>query len=310
MKDTLVVESFLEMMSAERGAAANTLAAYERDLNDFTASCSSPLLAAREDDIRAWLAGLAHSGISASSQARKLSALRQLYRFAYAEGLRADDPTATVDSPKPGKALPKILSQNDVERLLATAEREVEAEDTSAKARLRAARMHALLELLYSTGLRVSELIALPAGATATGERFLLIRGKGQKERLVPLGSKAVTATRRYASLFAQLHGQEPDDYLFPAKGTLGHMTRQHFARDLKSLAARAGLPAAGISPHVLRHAFASHLLQNGADLRSVQQLLGHSDIATTQIYTHVLDARLRALVEEAHPLARPRPSA
>ncbi len=299
MNDSLLIDSFLEMMSAERGAALNTLTGYERDLQDFCATCPNTLLAANADDVRRWLNQQEKSGFAPATQARKLSALRQLYRFAYAEGLRWDDPTGTIDNPKLGRPLPKVMSEADVDTLLLCAEEQCE-QATKPLARHKARRMHALLELLYSTGLRVSELVSLPASAAKHDTQFLAVVGKGQKERLVPLGSKARQAVSAYVSTWD--HAQSK--WLFPSSSALGHLTRQHFARDLKILAHAAGLDRAKISPHILRHAFASHLLQNGADLRSVQQLLGHTDISTTQIYTHVLEERLRGLVETAHPLA------
>jgi len=300
MNDAFLIESFLEMMSAERGAAVNTLEAYQRDLGEFSDHSKPSLLEAGPIDVRNWLSDMQRRGYSAASQARKLSALRQLYRFTFSEGLREDDPTGAIDNPRSQRPLPKIMSEADVDQLLLTAEEEVETAKKDL-ARFKAARMHALLELLYATGLRVSELVSLPESATKRDVRFLIVTGKGNKERLVPLGEKAKQAVSVYDDLLKTQDGP----WLFPSSGESGHLTRQHFARELKSLAARAGLNAAKISPHVLRHAFASHLLQNGADLRAVQQLLGHADISTTQIYTHVLEERLRGLVETAHPLAQ-----
>ena len=310
MNDNLAIDSFLEMMSAERGAAANTLTAYANDLQAF--SCflqrrGSSLSDAGTDNIRNWLVQLEQDGTSAATQARKLSAVRQLFSFLFAEGLRPDDPSGPIDSPKTSRSLPEVMSESDVDLLLFTATREVENSRTVA-ARIRAARMLALLELLYATGLRVSELVSLPVSATRKDDRFLLVTGKGNKERIVPFGDKAKQAVAGYldaVNAANESKGKQDSRWLFPSSGNLGHLTRQHFARDLKALANRAGLPGRRISPHVLRHAFASHLLQNGADLRSVQQLLGHADISTTQIYTHVLEDRLQQLVESAHPLAQ-----
>jgi len=314
MNNSLLIDSFLEMMSAERGAASNTLAAYARDLDDFASFCQNSgysLSSAGSDTIRHWLAAMVAEGLAPPSQARKLSALRQLYRFMFSEGLRTDNPTGPIDSPKAGPALPKVMSEEDVDLLLLTAEERAFAATTPAT-QLRSLRMHALLELLYATGLRVSELVGLPASATRRDTRFLLVTGKGNKERLVPLGQKAKQAVAAYnqarhehQSRDGRKGSVDESPWLFPSSGALGHLTRQHFARDLKTLAGQAGLRSTTISPHVLRHAFASHLLQNGADLRTVQQLLGHADISTTQIYTHVLEERLRALVETAHPLAQ-----
>ena len=303
------IESFLEMMSAERGAAANTLQSYERDLMDaqgFMARRGTALTRAETDDLTAYLSGLAAEGFKPSSQARRLSALRQFFKFLYAEGLRGDDPTGVLDSPKKGRALPKIMSVDEVSRLLEQAAREA---GEAGPEQLSRARMLALLEMLYATGMRVSELVSLPVRVQEVDERFLTIKGKGGKERLVPLSRSAMAALKSYAALkavAAEGGGQgEESPWLFPSASKQGYLARQVFARDLKDLAIRAGLTPSKISPHVLRHAFASHLLQNGADLRVVQELLGHSDISTTQIYTHVLDERLRELVETHHPLAK-----
>jgi integrase/recombinase XerD len=303
----LQVESFLEMMSAERGAATNTLQSYERDLEDarsFLNDRGVRLVEATPDDLRAYLSHLARQGFAASSQARRLSALRQFFKFLYGEGLRADDPTGILDAPRKGRSLPKTLSVEDVGRLIARAEGEA-AEP--GETRLLRHRMHLLVELLYATGLRVSELVSLPASVLAQTGRFLVVKGKGNKERLVPLSRAAVAALETYGEALAADIGDDPAAgiFLFPAKSKEGHLPRQVFARDLKALAGRAGIRAATLSPHVLRHAFASHLLQNGADLRAVQELLGHSDISTTQIYTHVLEERLHQLVQTHHPLAK-----
>ena len=300
------VESFLEMMSAERGAALNTLSSYERDLEDaqsFLVSRKTSLASACGTDLTAYLADLGRKGFAPSSQARRLSALRQFYKFLYAEGLRGDDPTTILDSPKKGRTLPKTMSEDDVTRLLEQAALEAEAPGSGHLPRIR---MLALLELLYATGMRVSELVSLPARVLDQEGRFMVIRGKGNKERLVPLSHSAIGAMARYGEArHAALVDDTDNPWLFPSAGKEGHLPRQVFARDLKSLAARAGLRAAVISPHVMRHAFASHLLQHGADLRVVQELLGHSDISTTQIYTHVLEERLRQLVQTHHPLAK-----
>jgi integrase/recombinase XerD len=304
------MESFLEMMSAERGAANNTLLSYEHDLEDaysFLKQRGVKPTEAASDDLRAYLAHLAQQGFKASSQARRLSALRQFYKFLYAEGLRTDDPTGVLDAPKKARPLPKVLSIDDVSRLIGQAEIEAARVDGDVIGRLR---MHALIELLYATGMRVSELVALPASVLAQNGRFLVIRGKGNKERMVPLSHSAIRALQAYGAEMARNNaGQKtppPESpWLFPSSGKAGYLPRQVFARDLKGLAARAGIRVAAISPHVLRHAFASHLLANGADLRAVQELLGHSDISTTQIYTHVLEERLHQLVQNHHPLAK-----
>ena len=303
----LQVESFLEMMSAERGAAANTLQSYERDLEDvrsFLNERSVRLAAATPDDLRAYLGHLARQGFAASSQARRLSALRQFFKFLYGEGLRGDDPTGILDAPKKGRSLPRTLSIDEVGRLIARAE--AEAMEPGGNLLLKH-RMHLLVELLYATGMRVSELVSLPASVLAQTGRFLVVKGKGNKERMVPLSRAAVSALETYGEALAAAIGDDPATgiFLFPAQSREGHLPRQVFARDLKALAGRAGIRAATLSPHVLRHAFASHLLQNGADLRAVQELLGHSDISTTQIYTHVLEERLHQLVQTHHPLAK-----
>jgi integrase/recombinase XerD len=313
--DGSLIDLYLDMLAAERGAAPNTLEAYRRDLEDFSANLSEQsgaIAAADGDAIRRYLGALAKRGFSAASVARRLSAIRQLYRFLYAEGLRKDDPAAAIEGPKRGRPLPKVLSIAHVDQLLGTARAAFEDTTRPPTLRLRAARLNCLLEVLYATGLRVSELVSLPASAARRDERMLIVRGKGNKERLVPLNEAAKRAMRDYLALreeVEQRNGKvqkgaiKPSRWLFPSFGESGHLTRQHFARDLKALAVEAGLKPKQVSPHVLRHAFASHLLQNGADLRSVQTLLGHADISTTQIYTHVLEERLKSLVRDLHPL-------
>ncbi|MCX5514142.1 site-specific tyrosine recombinase XerD [Kaistia algarum] len=302
------LEAFLEMMSAERGASPNTLAAYRRDIEEyagFLADRVSEFERAGIADVRGYMADLETRGLAASSAARRLSAVRQFHRFLFAEGVRADDPSGIVSGPKRRQPLPKILSEAEVDKLLATAEARITSMPSPAAA-LRAARLNALLETLYASGLRVSELVALPASAARPELRMLMVKGKGNKERVVPLTERARDAISRYVALRREDEkkgGASP--WLFPSFGEAGTLTRQAFARDLKELAAEAGITPARVSPHVLRHAFASHLLQNGADLRVVQQLLGHADISTTQIYTHVLEERLKALVAEHHPMAK-----
>ena len=298
---------FLDMLAAERGAGRNTLDAYTRDLDDLAdhlADKGTTIAAATTADLRAYLATLARRGFKASSVARRLSAVRQLFRFLYAEGHRRDDPAAVIEGPKRGRPLPKVLSIGEVDQLLATAHGAATDAARSEAERLRALRLACLLEVLYATGLRVSELIALPASAARRDERMLVVRGKGGKERLVPLNDAAKRAMRAYLDRLAEADRDTGSKWLFPSFGESGHLTRQHAARELKALAAAAGISAERVSPHVLRHAFASHLLQNGADLRIVQTLLGLADISTTQIYTHVLDERLKSLVRDLHPLA------
>jgi len=299
------VEAFLEMLSAERGAAQNTLASYERDLDDlsdFLSGRKVSLGAASREDLTAYLSDLARRGFQPTSQARRLSAMRQFYKFLYAEGLRGDDPTTILDAPKKARSLPKVLTVQDVNAMLSRAEEEAGLEGPEQPARIRRL---ALLELLYATGMRVSELVSLPVKVLTQEGRFLLVRGKGNKERLVPLSRTALEALARYGKFRGADPAQADSPFLFPAASKEGHLPRQVFARELKDLAIRAGLSANAVSPHVLRHAFASHLLGNGADLRAVQELLGHSDISTTQIYTHVLDERLQHLVHTHHPLAK-----
>lgn len=307
MRASAAIENFLEMMSAERGAAQNTLDSYRRDLEDaasFSAGTGIPLPLAEPITIRTYLDDIANRGFAATSQARRLSALRQFFRFLYMENIRADDPTSTFDAPKKDRSLPKIMSEADVEKLLARAEVETLDAKASNTVHFQALRLHALLEILYATGLRVSELVGLPVTVARSDNRFLMVRGKGSKDRMVPLSGKARIAMMKYLELRDALPGLCDSPWLFPAVSESGFLARQVFGRDLKGLAARAGLKTSPISPHVLRHAFASHLLQNGADLRAVQQLLGHSDISTTQIYTHVMEERLHQLVTKHHPLA------
>ncbi len=306
--DETLIELYLDMLAAERGAAANTLDAYRRDLNDFSADLSghgSRIAGADSDALRAHLTRLDKRGLAASTVARRLSAIRQLYRFLYAESHRGDDPAAVIEGPKRGRALPKVLSVKQVDDLLAQARNAMNVEAPAE--RLRAARLACLLEVLYATGLRVSELVALPIAAARRDQAMLMVRGKGGRERMVPLNDAAKRAMTGYLALREEAQEGTPKDqtkWLFPSFGESGHLSRQHFARELKSLAAAAGLRPAQVSPHVLRHAFASHLLHNGADLRVVQTLLGHADISTTQIYTHVLEERLKTLVRDLHPLA------
>jgi integrase/recombinase XerD len=303
--DNRLRELFLDMLAAERGAAANTLAAYRRDLDDFSDHLSGAgrrIADATSDDLRGYLAALGKRGFKATSLARRLSAIRQLYRFLFAEGHRKDDPAAVLEGPRRGQSLPKVLTVAEVDRLLEAARLARDAEDASRLERIRAARMTCLLEVLYATGLRVSELVTLPASAARPAQQMLIVRGKGDKERMVPLNDAAKRAMADYLGLLAEA-GRGGSKWLYPSFGESGHLTRQHFGRELKELAVAAGLSAAKVSPHVLRHAFASHLLQHGADLRSVQMLLGHADISTTQIYTHVLEERLKSLVRDLHPL-------
>ncbi|PBB26682.1 MULTISPECIES: site-specific tyrosine recombinase XerD [unclassified Mesorhizobium] len=304
MNSAARIEAFLEMMSAERGAAENTLSSYRRDLEDASSGIDGGLAGAAAADIRAYLDDIAARGFAPTSQARKLSAIRQFFKFLYAEGLRIDDPTGTLDSPKKGRPLPKTMSEAETGRLIDRAAVEAGDAGLGYSDRLAALRLHALVEVLYATGLRVSELVGLPVTVAQRDDRFFMVRGKGDKERMVPLSAKARVAMRAWLAARAGVAAFAESPFLFPAASDSGYLSRQVFARDLKGLAARAGIASAKISPHMLRHAFASHLLQNGADLRAVQQLLGHADISTTQIYTHVLEERLVRLVNDHHPLA------
>ena len=298
------ITAFLAMLSAERGSAKNTLDAYRRDLCDASDALQAgghALEAATTEILRDYLGQLEEKGLKPASAARKLAALRQFYRFLYADGQRGDDPALALTGPKRSRPLPKTLTMADIDHLLTAAAEGLDDPERPRLERMRAARMAALLELLYATGLRVSELVALPMRAARTHDRMIAVKGKGGRERLVPLTGKSKDAMARYLELGGPaISGSR---WLFPADSESGHLTRQAFARDLKVLAAAAGLKTALISPHVLRHAFASHLLQNGADLRVVQQLLGHADISTTQIYTHLPDERLKSLVRDLHPL-------
>jgi integrase/recombinase XerD len=290
------------MLAAERGASRNTLDAYRRDLQSFAEYARrqrTDALTADAEVLRGYMQVHARAGLSPRTGARRLSVLRQFFQFLLAEGFRADNPSLAVDRPKQRAALPKYLSEAEVDRLLSA------AADRQGDNGLRAT---ALLEILYATGLRVSELVGLPTTAIARDGRVLVVRGKGGKERMVPLTDPAIDALANYLKVrdhFTPPAAGRTSPWLFPSRSRSGHLTRVRFGQLLKEVAAGAGIPPSRVSPHVLRHSFASHLLAHGADLRSLQQLLGHADISTTQIYTHVLDARLRALVEEAHPLAR-----
>jgi integrase/recombinase XerD len=309
--DAKLINLFLDMLAAEQGAGDNTLDAYRRDLTDFSeflGRSSQSFAGAETGALRNYLADLDVRGFKSSSVARRLSAMRHLFRFLLNERIRSDDPAAILSGPKRGRGLPKVLSISDVDRML-TRSKELTEQDTSPQQRLRALRLHCLLEVLYATGLRVSELVALPLSASRRDARMIVVRGKGNKERLVPLNEASRQAMADYLAAMEVLKPEKKkttaaSKWLFPSFGESGHLTRQHFARDLKELAAASGLAPRLVSPHVLRHAFASHLLHNGADLRIVQTLLGHTDISTTQIYTHVVEERLKSLVRDLHPLA------
>jgi integrase/recombinase XerD len=301
-----LMEAFLDMMSAERGASVNTLAAYRRDLLDFHGFLAGRGIDAKRaarDDVKRYLAKLSTAGIAGSSQARRLSALRQFFGFLYAEGIRTDDPTNAVDAPKRGRTLPKIVSREDMALLIEAAER-------SAAQSEEGARLLCIVEMLYASGLRVSELATLPLAAVRRRDGVLLVKGKGGKERLAPLHPRALQAIADYLVVREMFlpRGERrrlAEKLLFPSRSAECHLTRRRVHQMLKALALDAGLDPDKLSPHVLRHAFATHLVEGGADLRSVQTMLGHADIATTQIYTHVARDRLAATVANAHPLAK-----
>jgi integrase/recombinase XerD len=309
--DAKLTGLFLDMLAAEQGAGENTIDAYRCDLSDFSEFCAragQSFAGAPTETLRDYLADLDTRGFKSSSVARRLSAIRHLFRFLLNERIRSDDPAAILSGPKRGRGLPKVLSIRDVDRMLTRAKELAQTADVSAARRLRSIRLYCLLEVLYATGLRVSELVSLPRSAARNDARMIVVRGKGNKERLVPLTDASRQAMADYlAATDAAKTGEKnaaASKWLFPSFGESGHLTRQHFARDLKELAAASGLAPRLVSPHVLRHAFASHLLHNGADLRIVQTLLGHTDISTTQIYTHVVEERLKSLVRDLHPLA------
>jgi len=310
--DDGLIHLFLDMLAAEQGAGENTLQAYRRDLEDFSEFlCGSQesFASAQTETLRNYLSDLDTRGFKSSSVARRLSAMRHLFRFLVNERIRSDDPAAILSGPKRGRGLPKVLSIADVDRMLTRAKELSQTADASPSRRLRAMRLYCLLEVLYATGLRVSELVSLPRSAARNDARMIVVRGKGSKERLVPLNDASRQAMTDFLAATDALQSGKrknaaPSKWLFPSFGESGHLTRQHFARDLKELAVASGLAARLVSPHVLRHAFASHLLHNGADLRIVQTLLGHTDISTTQIYTHVVEERLKSLVRDLHPLA------
>jgi integrase/recombinase XerD len=297
------IDAFLEMMAVERAAARNTLTAYAKDLDDtqlFLAGRGRDVTDASAEDIEAYFASLGARGLAAATAARRRASVRGFYRFALGEGWRQDDPSRRVDAPKQGRPLPKVLSREEIDALIAAAA----ARDGTAGLRL-----GCMVELLYASGLRISELLALPAAAVARDPAYLIVKGKGGKERLAPLNAAARTAVQAYLparkSFFPK--GVLDSPWLFPSRGEGGRLTRRRFSQLLGEAAVAAGVDPAKVSPHVLRHAFATHLLEGGADLRVVQKLLGHADIATTQIYTHVADERLRAVVEQSHPLSKKR---
>jgi integrase/recombinase XerD len=295
-----LIEPFMEMLFAERGVSANTALAYRHDLQHFKnylTGNGGRLETSGDDDLRRYMVAMEQAKLAPRTAARRLSALRQFYRFLYAEGLRQDDPSSAVDAPRQGRSLPKILSEAEVDSLLVAA-RDRDGPEGS--------RLVCLLEIAYATGLRVSELVGLPVATVARNARLLIVYGKGGKERMVPLTAAAIEAITGYlGDRAAFLSGRPDSPFLFPSRSAEGYLTRRRVGQLLKELARECGVDPAKVSPHVLRHAFATHLLDHGADLRSVQQMLGHADISTTQIYTHVLGERLRSVVEKHHPLTR-----
>lgn len=291
------------MLAAERARAMNSLLAYRRDIENFTVSVDGSLMQVDAEAIRAYLAELHKEGLKVSTVARRLSAIRQLFLFMFREGLRSDNPAKNIESPRLPQTLPKILSDAQVEHLLGT------AEQAAADGKVKTLRAHALLETLYATGLRITELVSLPRRAVGPDTTMIMVRGKGGRERMVPLGGKARRALMAYLDKLRSVETEQgsavPTAFLFPSRGVEGHLTRRRVGQLLKQLAVGAGIEPSAVSPHKLRHAFATHLLSNGADLRAVQQMLGHADISTTQIYTHVIEERLKSLVLDKHPLAK-----
>ena len=306
--DSAAIEAFLEMAVAERGLARNSIDAYRRDLVCFAAHLApsrTALVDAQTESIRGFMAAQSRAGVAARTVSRRLSCLRQFYLFLLTDGRRDDDPTAPVESPTLPRTLPGVLSEEEVERLLTAACPPEDATKASSKRAADGLRLRAMIELLYGSGLRVSELVSLPLQAASAETRTLLVRGKGDKERIVPLGAPAHRALDAYLAVRDRhLAEGAPSRWLFPSRSASGHLTRHRLAQMLKAVARKAGIEPDRVSPHALRHAFASHLLANGADLRAVQKMLGHADIATTEIYTHVLDERLKRVVETGHPLA------
>ena len=297
-----LIAAFTETITAERGAAANTIAAYTRDLEDFGSFLDSvrrTFESAEIKDLRAYMVLTAQKGLAEKTQARRLSALREFFKYLYTEKIRKDNPSEALDAPRLKRALPKYLSEEEINRMF-------DAIANMAQ-KSKAVRMRALLEILYASGLRVSELVTLPANVANIKENFLIVRGKGSKDRMVPLTDAAKKALRDWIPERERTlpKGRE-SRWLFPSNGKTGHLTRESFFLELKELAVLADIPAERVSPHVIRHSFASHLVAHDADLRTVQQMLGHSDIATTQIYTHILDNRLKSSVEKSHPMADP----
>ncbi|MGI9568970.1 MAG: site-specific tyrosine recombinase XerD [Desulfobulbia bacterium] len=300
------IETFLRMISVERGVSPNTVSAYRNDLQDFfsfPSNSSQDIQDITSIQIRKYLVHTGEKGLSSASRARRLSAIKQYFQFLRAEGFIEHDPAAAISGPKRSRPLPKVLSVTEVDHLLDCAKKRIASK--TGRQRLRALRLHCLLECLYATGMRVSELVTLPRSVLHGDQKVLNIKGKGGRERLVPLNEPSRLAISSYLELLnREIENGNKSHWLFPSHGRSGHLTRQRLAQEFKELAKEAGVDPNRVSPHIMRHAFASHLLDRGADLRSVQQLLGHSDISTTQIYTHILEERLKKLVKAHHPLA------
>jgi len=308
-KDFVALEAFLEMVSAERGASPNTLEAYSRDLQDFASYLKTRRIAldqASADHVRSYLASLEDLGLATSTRARRLSALKQFHKFLYTDGWRTEDPCLGLKGPGARRHLPTTLSETDVDALIEASHKRA-APDKDDKPNVEGIRLLCLIELLYASGLRISELVAMPLSAIMGDPRLIMIKGKGGRERLVPVSPAARESLDEYLAIRERFLAKSDlnSSFLFPSRGKAGHLTRHRVAQLLKELAVEAGLEAKTISPHVLRHAFATHLLARGADLRSVQQMLGHADISTTQIYTHVLEERLKQAVKDHHPLSQ-----
>ncbi|MBY7649480.1 MAG: recombinase XerD [Candidatus Liberibacter europaeus] len=305
IKQENLIELFLEMMSSERVASSNTIYSYKSDLKEmqlFLEDRDLLLSSVTADEIVTYLHHLFEKQLKSSSQRRKISTIRQFYSFLYTEGIRKDNPASMLEFPKQNHYLPRIIGKNHVAKLLKQAETEAKEPSVDQWKRIR---MFLLVELLYSTGMRVSELLTLSANVLNLKERTMIIQGKGNRERLVVFSPSVLQAIQQYKIIRSNIPSMTKSPWLFPSHSKKGHLSRQVFARDLKDLAARAGIQAESISPHVMRHAFASHLLEGGADLRTVQTLLGHVDISTTQIYTHLLPEKLQKLVQNHHPLAK-----
>jgi integrase/recombinase XerD len=304
----LFIENFIEMMSVERAASLNTQSAYQRDLNDFYNFLSKKRTDFRlvnQQIIRSYISEINSIGIKSNTLARKISSIRQFYKFLFQENIIIHNPLNGIENPKLGRPLPKLMSEEHIFRIIIYTKEMIKKDKISIKKKYQYQRFLSQLEILYSTGMRISELLTLKFDQIFDNDNFLTVTGKGGKERIVPLTEDAKTAIKEYIDLLSIFYDLDKVIYFYPSRDSRKHITRQHFANELKCIARETGLDESKISPHVLRHAFASHLLSNGADLRAVQQMLGHSDISTTQIYTHILDEKLKSIIKEKHPLAK-----